>query len=35
MELKAQIEAGLKDTGYFLDNDLSDCKHKVFYNPAS
>ena len=29
------IEAGLKDTGYHLDNELSDREHKVFYNPAS
>ena len=29
------IEAGLKNTGYFLDNELSDREHKVFFNPAA
>ena len=29
------IEDGLKGTGYFLDNELSDREHKVFYNPAA
>ena len=29
------IEACLKDTGYHLDNELSDREHKVFYNPVS
>ena len=29
------IEANLRDTGYHLDNKLSDREHKVFYNPAS
>ena len=29
------IEAGLKDPGSFLENDLSDHEHKVFSNPSS
>ena len=29
------IEAGLQNTGFHLDNQLSDREHKVFFNPAT
>ena len=29
------IEAGLQNTGFHLDNQLSDGEHKVFFNPAT
>ena len=29
------IEAGLKNRGYFLENDSSDREHNFFYNPAA
>ena len=29
------IQEGLNNTGYMLDEQLSDREHKVFYNPAS
>ena len=29
------FEDGLKGTGYFLDNEMSDREHKVFYNPET